>query len=142
MSKPMTKPVTRPMTTTKMVCFSAGGVNYAIRVEATLAVRTAAGMVTMPEQRPDVVGVLPGTPPLSVIAPHGTAADANHILVVTTPALDFGLLVDAVTEICAFDDCSIQSAPAGQDAGLIAGVAERAGTIVLIADPDAMAARM
>ena len=127
---------------TTMVCFHAGGVSYAIPVVATLAVRTVQGMVTMPEQRPDVLGVLPGDPPLSVIAPLGTDADANHILVVTTPGLDYGLLVDAVTDICAFDDRSIQAAPAGQGAGLIAGVAERAGAIVLIADPEAMAARL
>jgi chemotaxis signal transduction protein len=128
--------------TTKMVCFSAGGVSYAIPVDATLAVRTVTGMVTLPEPLPDVIGVLPGDPPLSVIAPLGTAADANHILVVTTPDLDYGLLVDAVTEICAFDDRLIRAAPAGQDADLIAGVAERAGAIVLIADPEALAARL
>ena len=128
--------------TTTMVCFSAGGVSYAIPVDATLAVRTVEGMVTMPEQRPDVVGVLPGDPPLSVIAPLGTGADANHILVVTTPQLNYGVLVDAVTEISRFDDRSIRAAPAGQDGGLIAGVAERAGAIVLIADPEAMAARL
>ena len=34
---------------TKMVCFSAGGVSYAMPVAATLAVRTADGLVTMPE---------------------------------------------------------------------------------------------
>ena len=132
--------MTTPMT--KMVCFNAGGVSYAIPVDATLAVRTVAGMVTLPEPLPDVIGVLPGDPPLSVIAPLGTAADANHILVVTTPDLDYGLLVDAVTEIAAFDDRSIQAAPAGQNADLIAGVAERAGAIVLIADPEALAARL
>jgi chemotaxis signal transduction protein len=128
--------------TTKMVCFRAGGVSYAIPVDATLAVRTVAGMVALPEPRPDVIGLLPGDPPLSVIAPLGTDADANHVLVVTTPHLDYGLLVDAVTEICVFDDRSIQTAPAGQDAGLIAGVAERSGAIVLIADPEALAARL
>jgi hypothetical protein len=36
----------------------------------------------------------------------------------------------------------IRAAPAGQDADLIAGVAERAGAIVLIADPEALAARL
>ena len=35
----------------------------------------------------------------------------------------------------------IQTAPPGQD-GLIVGVAERAGGLVLIADPDALAARL
>lgn len=128
--------------TTTMVCFSAGGISYAIPVDATLGVRTAGGMVTMPEQRPDVVGVLPGEPTLSVIAPLGADADANHILVVTTPQLDYGLLVDAVTAICVFDDRSIQAAPPGQNVGLIAGVADRAGAIVLIADPEALAARL
>ena len=132
--------MTTPMT--KMVCFSAGGVSYAIPVDATLAVRTVEGMVTMPEPRPDVIGILPGDPPLSVIAPLGTHADANHILVVTTPEQDYGLLVDAVTDISAFDDHAIRPAPAGQDVGLIAGVAERDGTIVLIADPEALAARL
>jgi chemotaxis signal transduction protein len=127
---------------TTMVCFSAGGVSYAIPVVATLAVRTVEGMVTMPEPRPDVLGVLPGDPPLSVIAPLGTEADANHILVVTTPDLDYGLLVDAVTDVCSFDDRAIQAAPAGQDGSLIAGVVERGGALVLIADPEAMAARL
>ena len=97
----------------------------------------------MPEQRPDVLGVLPGDPPLSVIAPLGADADANHILV--------GRPHHTSTTACssmpspksaAFDDRTIQAAPAGQGAGLIAGVAERAGAIVLIADPEAMAARL
>ena len=48
--------------------------------------------------------MLPGDPPLSVISPLGAGADADHVLVVTTPDHDYGLLVDAVTEVCAFDD--------------------------------------
>lgn len=125
-----------------MVCFSAGGVRYAIPVDATLAVRPSAGLVELPGCRPGVVGVLPGDPVLSVISPLAAGAGAAHVVVVTTTGHDYGLLVDAVTEVCTFDDMGIHPAPAGQQHDLIVGVAERSGGLVLITDPDALAARL
>jgi chemotaxis signal transduction protein len=127
-------------------------VRYAIPVDAAVAVRLSDGMVTLPghrsdadrsdAERSDVVGVLPGNPVLSVISPLDASGDARHILVVTTPEHDFGVLVDAVTDVTRFEDDKLQPAPPGRHHGLIAGVAERADGIVLIADPDALAARL
>ena len=82
--------------------------------------------------------MLPDDPVLAVISPLGAAADAAHVLVVTTPERDFGLLVDAVTEICTVADDRIRPAP---DGGVVVAVAERPDGMVLIADPSAIGAR-
>lgn len=126
---------------TAMVCFKAGENMYAIPVTATLGVRLAAGIVQMPSQRPDIVGVLPGSPLLSVISPLD--GGGNHILVITTPEGDYGLLVDQVTEVCDVTDDAIRPAPAGQDRTLILGVAELGDDRRLfLADPVAIGRRM
>jgi len=123
---------------TTIVCFRAAGTRYGMPVSSTLAVRRAAEIVSLPSDGGAVVGVLPGDPVLSVIAPFALDDDAAHVLVVTTPGRDFGLLVDAVTEIVTIDDTDIRPAP---DAGVVVGVAERSDGVVFITDPVAISGR-
>jgi purine-binding chemotaxis protein CheW len=123
---------------TTLVCFTAAGTRYAIPVTSTLSVRPASTVVHVPSDRADMVGVLPGDPVLSVISPLGVGAGASHVLVVTTPERDYGLLVDAVTDVCTVDDAAIRPAP---DHGVVIAVAERPDGVLLIADPTAMGAQ-
>ena len=123
---------------TTLVCFRAAGARYAVPVASTRAVRPASAMVAVPLAEGGVVGVLPGNPVLSVISPLGAGDAAAHVIVVTTPERDYGLLVDAVTDVCTVDDAAIQPAP---DGGVVVAVAERGDGVVLIADPVAMGAR-
>jgi chemotaxis signal transduction protein len=123
---------------TAMVCFRAGENRYAIPVTSTLAVRPALGVVPLPSPQPNVIGVLPGDPILSVITP--LSATGKHVLVITTPDHDYGLLVDEVTGVHNIDDEHVGPAPLGQDHRLIAGVTKRAGALLFLADPTAMGA--
>ena len=98
---------------TTMVCFTAAGAAYCMPVEATRAVRRTTGMVTLPAARPDVAGLIPGDPPLTVLAPLG--AGGTHILVVEIADHTFGLQVDTVTGLRRIADADIRPAPHGQD---------------------------
>jgi chemotaxis signal transduction protein len=123
-----------------MVCFQAAGAAYCMPVEATRAVRRATGMVLLPAARPDVAGLIPGDPPLTVISPLG--ASGGHILVVEAGDTRFGLLVDAVSGLRRIHDADIRLAPQGQDRALISGTVEADGDMILVADADALAERL
>lgn len=62
---------------TTMVRFQASGTAYCLPVEATMAVLRASGMVNLPAPHPDVSGIIPGDPPLTVISPFGTGANTS-----------------------------------------------------------------
>jgi chemotaxis signal transduction protein len=126
--------------TKTMVRFRSGGATYVVPVESTLGVRAADGIVPLPEPRPDVVGVLPGHPPLTVLA--GLGAGRAHVLVLTTESGQYGLFVDEVFGLSRVDEARIGPAPAGQDRSLVSGMVEDAGELVLVADPVALAARL
>ena len=125
---------------TTMVCFTAAGAAYCIPVEATRAVRRTTGMITLPAARPDVAGLIPGDPPLTVLAPLG--AGGSHILVVEIAARSFGLQVDTVTGLRRVDEADIRPAPQGQDRTLISGMIDTGGDLVMITDPSALAERL
>jgi chemotaxis signal transduction protein len=125
---------------TTMVCFRALGAAYCIQVDSTRAVLRSAGMIALPAPHPDVAGIIPGDPPLTVISPLGTGG--GHILVVETGRQTFGLQVDAVTGLRTVDDADIHPAPDGQDRELICGMIDAWGPLVLVADADALAARL
>jgi len=125
---------------TTMVCFEAAGAAYCLPVQATRAVRTADGMIALPEPAPDVTGIIPGDPPLTVISP--LQAKGMHILVIEAGEKTFGLLVDAVTGLQRIDDADIQPAPQGQDRPLISGTLDTDGHLVLVADPTALAGQL
>lgn len=125
---------------TIMVCFAAAGSAYCLPVDAVRAVRPADGMVSLPAGRPDVSGLVPGDPPLSVSSVLGRGG--GHILVIETAGKRFGLLVDAVSGLRRVDDADIRPAPEGQERELVAGTFDAEDGLVLVADPEALAERL
>lgn len=125
---------------TTMICFEAAGAASCLPVHATRSVRTAAGLVPLPDPAADVTGVIPGDPPLTVISP--LHADGTHILVIEAAGTAFGLLVDAVTGLRRIDTADIRPAPDGQDRPLVCGTLDDGGRLVLVADPSALAGRL
>src|SRR5690242_16540965 len=102
-----------------MVRFESGGTEYCVPVRSTRSVRTAAGMIPLPEPAAGVAGLIPGDPPLTVISPLG--ARGRHILVMEAGDKAFGLLVDSVTGICRIAEEEIRPAPEGQGRWLVSG---------------------
>jgi chemotaxis signal transduction protein len=125
---------------TTMVCFRTGETAYCLPVQATRSVCATTGLMTLPSARPGVAGILPGDPPLTVLSSLGTGG--SHILVIHTHDRRFGLLVDAVTELCRVEDDMVGPAPSGQSRQLVSGTVERDGHLLLIADPDALAGEL
>ena len=127
-----------------VVCFQAAGTDYCLPVEATRAVRPVLGMVVLPAVRADVVGLLPGAPPLTVLSPLGGGGGAagGQILVVETGGTTFGLLVDSVSGLRRIAETDIRVAPRGQERGLVCGTVEADGRLLLVADPAALVERL
>jgi chemotaxis signal transduction protein len=126
-----------------MVCFRSAGSTYCVPLEATRSVRTTDDLVALPDPAADVVGVLPGDPPLTVIAPLRSAAEeGGHILVMEAGDKSFGLLVDVVTGLERFEDAAVRPPPDGQDRTLVSGTLEVGGRLVMVADPSALAGRL
>jgi chemotaxis signal transduction protein len=123
-----------------MVFFQAAGVAYCLPVRATRSVRTADGMIALPDPARDVTGIIPGDPPLTVLSP--LQAQGTHILVIEAGDMTFGLLVDAVTGLLRISDTDIRRAPQGQERPLISGTLDTGGQLVLVADPIALAGRL
>ena len=125
---------------TTMVYFTAANADYCLPVQAARSVRTADGMISLPDPNPDVAGMIPGDPPLTVISPlHG---DCGHILIIQAGDKTFGLLVDMVTGLRRIDDADIGPAPEGQSTPLISGTLNTDDRLVLIADPLALAGQL
>jgi chemotaxis signal transduction protein len=124
-----------------MVCFRAGTADYCLPVTAIRSVRTAEGMVALPAPRPDVTGLVPGNPPLSVVSLLGSGS-GRQILVLEADGTTFGLLVDEVSGLRRIDEADIRPAPGGQDRTLISGTVELGDDLILVADPAALAERL
>lgn len=125
---------------TTMVYFQSAGTAYCMPVDATCAVRRTAGMIVLPAPGPDIAGILPGDPPLTVISPLGTGG--TQVLIVEAGELTFGLLVDSVTGLRKIPDSDISPSPAGQDRPLVCGTIETGDQLVLVADAKALAGRL
>jgi chemotaxis signal transduction protein len=123
-----------------MVCFRTSQGQFALPVESTLAVRKMDGLVDLPAARPDVVGVLPGNPPLSVLSSLGVGG--HHVLVVISEGVRYGLSVLEVLGIRRVDDDQVGPPPNGQQGGLIAGTLHGSDELVLVADAQALAGRL
>ena len=125
---------------TTMVCFTAANADYCVPVQAARSVRRVAGMIPLPDPNPDVAGMIPGDPPLTVISPlHG---DRGHILIIQAGQKTFGLLVDLVTGLQRVDEADIGPAPEGQNSPLISGTLHDGDRLILVADPLAMAGQL
>ncbi|MCW3044143.1 MAG: hypothetical protein JWL57_2301 [Actinobacteria bacterium] len=123
-----------------LVHFLTGDGRYCVPVEATVGVRTAAGLVPLPVPRPGVIGVLPADPPLTVLSVLGSGGD--RILVIAAVGSTFGLLVEEVTGLSSIDEAEIGSPPEGQHEALICGVIGREQGLEFLADPAALAKRL
>jgi chemotaxis signal transduction protein len=123
-----------------MVCFRTTQGRFALPVESTLAVRKIDGLVGLPAPRMDIVGVLPGDPPLSVLSSLGDGGD--QVVVVVSDGVHYGLRVLEVLGVRRVDDAMFGPPPNGQDGGLIAATLDGAGEMVLVADARALAARL
>jgi chemotaxis signal transduction protein len=123
-----------------VVCFRTAGAAYCLPVETTRAVRSSLGMVALPSARPGVVGLVPGIPTLTVIAPLG--GSGGQIIVVEAGDATFGLLVDAVSGLRRVEDADVRHAPTGQDRPLICGTIDSQDGVILMADADALAERL
>jgi chemotaxis signal transduction protein len=122
-----------------MVCFRTAQGRFALPVESTLAVRTSAGLVCLPSARTDIIGLLPGDPPLTVLTTLGAGGD--HILVVSANHVRFGLQVLEVLGVRRIADDDVGPPPAGQQADLIVGTLN-GDELVLVADAEALATRL
>jgi chemotaxis signal transduction protein len=125
---------------TTMVHFRSGGSAYCLPVDVTRGVRRATGLVRLPAPARDVAGIVPGEPPLTVIAPRGS--DGEHVLVLEAGGAVFGLLVDTVTGLRRIAEEQMGAAPAGQDRELVRGTVTVDDGLVLVADPVALAGRL
>jgi chemotaxis signal transduction protein len=123
-----------------MVCFRTGQGRFALPVESTLSVRKLDGLVGLPAPRDDIVGVLPGDPPLTVLSSLGAGGDL--VLVVISDGLCYGLHVLEVVGVSRFPDDKIGPPPKGQRDGLIVGTLCVSDELVLVADASALAARL
>jgi chemotaxis signal transduction protein len=126
--------------TTTMVRFLSGGATYAIPVQATRGVRAADGIIALPTPAPDVAGIVPGNPTLTVITPLGSGG--AQILVIEADNTTFGLLVEQVTGLRRIVDADIGGAPSGQDRALVSGTIAIDGQLVMIADAHALAQQL
>lgn len=125
---------------TTMVCFESAGTAYCLPVDATCAVRRTSGMIVLPAPGPDIAGILPGEPPLTVISALGTGG--SHVLIVEAGERIFGLLVDFVTGLRRIPDSDISPPPEGQERPLVCGTIKTGDQLVLVADPNALAGRL
>jgi chemotaxis signal transduction protein len=121
-----------------LVQFRVCGGSYCLPVESARAVRSAAGMISLPAPSANVAGLLPGDPPLTVMSPFGS--DGDHIIVLQVGDVACGLLVDTVTGLRNVADTDVRAAPRGQDRELICGSVSIDGQLVLLTDAAAVAA--
>ena len=121
-----------------MVCFRTAHGRFALPVESTLSVRRIEGLVELPAPRADIVGLLPGDPPVSVLAALGAGGD--HVLIVSANDIRFGLQVVEVLGVERFDDDQVGPPPNGQQGGLIVGTIHISDELTLVADAAALAA--
>jgi chemotaxis signal transduction protein len=121
---------------TTMVCFRAGGTDYAVPVENVREVRSSEALVPLPAPRPGVMGMLTdrGTA-LTVIAPLGDGHD--HVLLLDHDDRAFGLLVAEVTGVVTLAG-DVGPPPAGQVGHFISGVITTPDGLVLLVDVAAL----
>jgi chemotaxis signal transduction protein len=95
--------------------------------------------VELPSPGPDLVGVLPGDPPFSVLSTLGGGGD--HVLVCVSDEVCYGLQVLEVLGVRCVEDHLIGPPPVGQGDGLVVGTISDVDDLVLVADARAIGAR-
>jgi chemotaxis signal transduction protein len=121
---------------TTMVCFRAGGTDYAVPVENVREVRSSEALLPLPTPRPGVMGLLSDRGnALTVIAPLGDGHD--HVLLLDHDDHAFGLLVAEVTGVVKIAG-EVGPPPAGQIDHYISGVFTTPDGLVLLVDVAAL----
>ena len=123
-----------------MVCFRTMDGRFALPIESTLSVSTTDGLVDLPAPRAEVIGMLPGDPPLTVLASLG--AGDQYVLVVESHGTRYGLHVVEVLGVQRFQDDQIGPSPKGQRDRLISGTLGGTDELTLIIDAEALATRL
>lgn len=124
-----------------LVRFRTAEGDYAVPVEEVREVRSATGLAPLPAPLPGVAGLVRrGNDALPVLAILATLG--RHVVILEKGPLNFGLLVDEVTEILHVEDAQIGSPPPGQDRPLVCGVLNEEGGFVLLLDVDALAGKL
>jgi chemotaxis signal transduction protein len=126
---------------TTVVRFRAPNGDYAVGVEHVREVRSAADLISLPEPRSGVAGLMRREDNtmsvLSVLAPDG-----GHVLVLDDGNLTFGLLVEEVVGVHTVNDTDLGPPPSGQDRVVVSGVLNDDGVVVLVLDVTALAAKL
>lgn len=123
-----------------LVYFRTDRGRFAVPVEATRFVQLLTGLVTVPEQRDDIAGMLPGEPPLTVLTALGEGGD--HVLVLETAVARFGLQVREVLGVKRVAEDAMLAAPEGQSDDLFTATVIDDGSLVFVIDTDRLAARL
>lgn len=123
-----------------MVCFRAGDGHFAVPVESTIGVRTSEGIASLPGSHRDVVGVMVGQPPLTVLSTLGEGRD--HVLVLSVDGVHFGLLVHNVLGVLCVREEDVGPPPEGQRKDYVTGSLTIADNLVLVADPRTLRGRL
>jgi chemotaxis signal transduction protein len=123
-----------------MVSFHAGGGAYAIPVESTTAIRAATELVTVAGCDNEVVGVLAGEPPITVVSFLGSGKDL--IVVLTVDDRSVGLLVQDVVGVVNVEDTDIGPPPSGLNLAHITGTVRNTAELTLIVDARALVGRL
>ncbi|MGY2873547.1 chemotaxis signal transduction protein [Marmoricola sp. URHA0025 HA25] len=123
-----------------MVCFRTPGATYCLPLDVAVSVRTSEDLVPLPDPAPEVAGIIPGSPPLTVMSPFRSTG--AHVIVVEADGKRFGLLVDEVTGLRHVEAGDIRPAPAGQVRALVSGTVDTDGQLIFVADPIALAGRL
>lgn len=123
-----------------MLCFRTSRGRFALPIEATVSVTTTDGLVDLPSPRADVIGMLPGDPPLTVLSSLGNGG--RHVLVVESHSTRYGLHVLEVLGVQRFDDGEFGPPPKGQQGELISGTLGGADELTLVVDPEILEAEL
>jgi chemotaxis signal transduction protein len=123
-----------------MLCFRTSQGHFALPIESTVSVTTTDALVELPSPRADVIGMLPGDPPLTVLSSLGK--EGRHVLVLESHGSRYGLHVLEVIGVRRFDDTEFGPAPKGQQGGLISATLGGADELTLVVDPEVLEARL
>lgn len=111
---------------------------FALPVERVAEVRSAGGLRMLPDSKEGVAGVMRrDEDTITVLSVLGHEGD--HVVVLDSNGITFGLLVGEVTGVYPVADESIGPAPAGQGRVMVDGVITDQDEVALLLDVDAMA---
>jgi len=118
---------------------------YAVPVEHAREVRLLTACRSLPEARPNVMGVVEGwggqrEETLTVVDTLGGGGE--HLLILDRGDQPFGLLVEAVCGIIRVDESALGPPPEGQRSPVISGAARTEAGLLLLVDVNLLEATL